>query len=343
MLLVAQKHLPEFVPKYPRQVEMTGGLNLGGILLGLISRWMEKGPFLGVSYDDWAMFRLEEQAILCSMLIQRRNETDQTALFKAAVVLLADPEIECWIESYFPEKAALGTPLAQMGRTLALGGVTTLHRPKMTLKIPRDRTRDACAEAIEARLAILQRLFLPVHIEMHCFWEIDKPVLGKSAYLKPDSAWPHDNPYTRGARLVPDAPDPEPIEAPEEDASLPPLWEVVITVDPSLYTHPHPGIDCPADTPERVCPIFITETLVGRKSTKRNIYPDIPIPDPGISHAHMRISAEQDGSLSVTDLNSINRTYLNGREMPPDTRLPFNRGDEVTLGCWTRITLRTRS
>ena len=42
----------------------------------------------------------------------------------------------------------------------------------------------------------------------------------------------------------------------------------------------------------------------------------------------------------LLDVGSSNGTQLNGKDVPAGVRTPVSAGDEITLGCWTRITLR---
>jgi hypothetical protein len=49
-------------------------------------------------------------------------------------------------------------------------------------------------------------------------------------------------------------------------------------------------------------------------------------------HARFHISG---GTLHVTDLDSKNRTYLNGKPLPPHEPIPTSVGDEVRMGTTT--------
>ena len=139
-------------------------------------------------------------------------------------------------------------------------------------------------------------------------------------------------------------PGPPPIAAPVAApiAASARGWELVITVDPSLDTDPDPAQPCPALVPPRVVAIDRAELLVGRDDEPRDIHPEIPLLDPGASRRHAKIVREADGGVALQDLASTNGSQINGRDVPAGTRRRLAAGDAVTLGRWTRITLRAR-
>ena len=117
-------------------------------------------------------------------------------------------------------------------------------------------------------------------------------------------------------------------------------WEVAVRVDPALYTEPDPAVPCPVNEPERVFPVDFAENLLGRRSDHKDIHPEIPLEDPGVSRRHAKLLRQPDGSLLILDVGSSNGTFLNDVEVKPGVRTPVQPGDEITLGCWTRLTLR---
>ncbi len=207
MLSLARKHLPDYVPDYPQQRSVTGGLNLGGILLGLIHRWLEHGPFLGVTREDLQRFDPAQQVVLSALLLQRRQVYDYRALFLTAARLLIHRNIAVETEQLVHHPGPLGTALAQPGKTLALAGAAALHAPEAVVRIPFDRTRGEEAEDMEAKLNTIRRLFMPVHVPIRYEWgvnwiDLDRPTfpLDPSAvteelwgdmtgYLKSRAAW----------------------------------------------------------------------------------------------------------------------------------------------------------
>jgi pSer/pThr/pTyr-binding forkhead associated (FHA) protein len=80
---------------------------------------------------------------------------------------------------------------------------------------------------------------------------------------------------------------------------------------------------------------------VGRRDDRRDIKPDVPLNDPGASRRHAKFVLAPDGLLALQDLASTNGTKLNGVEVEPGSRRPLRLGDEVTLGRWTRIVVRS--
>ena len=131
------------------------------------------------------------------------------------------------------------------------------------------------------------------------------------------------------AALVPDAPS---------DPAL--TLEIFAVVDPSLYVDPDPSMVLPTGEPPRTFPLDLAENLIGRRSDKRDIHPEVPLTDPGVSHRHAKLLREPDGSFVLLDVGSSNGTQLNGKDVPAGVRTPVGVGDEITLGCWTRLTLR---
>jgi len=119
-------------------------------------------------------------------------------------------------------------------------------------------------------------------------------------------------------------------------------WDAVVTVDPLLDTDPDPDLPVPGGEPERVFPIDLPETLVGRRDDRRDIRPEIPLHDPGVSHRHAKLLRQPGGRIAVLDLASTNGTSVNGTELPPGTPRELEDGDALTIGRWTRIVVRIR-
>ena len=138
-----------------------------------------------------------------------------------------------------------------------------------------------------------------------------------------------------------------PQNASQNPTQVPPVggvrrWEAVAVVDPALCADPaDPANPVPVGTPERVFPLDFAENLIGRRSERRAIYPEIDLSgDSGISARHALLYREADGTLTLLDVGSTNGTQINGAEVTPGVRVPLSPGDQVTLGCWTRLTLR---
>ena len=97
----------------------------------------------------------------------------------------------------------------------------------------------------------------------------------------------------------------------------------------------------PADTRARIFPLDLADHLLGRRSDGEDIHPEIGLADPGISRRHLRILRTPDG-VSVLDLGSMNGTRLNGAPLDSNVPTPLREGDHLTLGCWTRLTVKPR-
>jgi hypothetical protein len=117
---------------------------------------------------------------------------------------------------------------------------------------------------------------------------------------------------------------------------------VVVITDPSLVTDEEERKQCPQNAPELVFPLDLEENLVGRRSDNKKIYPEVDISDPGVSHRHLKIIRQADGSFAVLELGSTNGTILNGVELKPGLLTPIAAGDELLIGSWTRLQIRGR-
>ncbi len=116
-------------------------------------------------------------------------------------------------------------------------------------------------------------------------------------------------------------------------------WDIRALVDPSLRRAEDP---LPADERERLFPLDLSDHLIGRRSDSEDIHPELAINDPGISRRHARILRAVDGALTVLDLGSMNGTRLNGTPLEPNLPTPLAEGDQVTMGCWTRLIVKAR-
>jgi len=114
-------------------------------------------------------------------------------------------------------------------------------------------------------------------------------------------------------------------------------WELLAQVDTSLRKPDDPE---PGDHSERLFPLDLADHLIGRRSDSADIHPEVVLPDPGISRRHARLLRQADGGMALVDLASMNGTRLNGTLVAPNVITPLAADDQVTLGCWTRLTLR---
>jgi FHA domain len=118
-------------------------------------------------------------------------------------------------------------------------------------------------------------------------------------------------------------------------------WEITLAVDPSLDTEPDPDAPCPKDAPVQTVALDRAEMLIGRHDDRRDIHPELPIRDPGASRRHAKLIVTPEGLVALQDLASTNGTKINGKEVPSGARVTLAAGDEITLGRWTRIKVRS--
>ncbi len=151
--------------------------------------------------------------------------------------------------------------------------------------------------------------------------------------------------FKTGVPPVAAPPEPEPVPQAAEvsglvPASLPPPWELVVAVAPN----PHVGMPDDAPPPamaEQAHPLAAAALFVGRRSARRQIYPDISLDhDDGVSHRHARLTRLPGGDFALEDLGSSNGTTVNGTEVKPGVAVTLQAGDRIALGRWTSLTLR---
>ncbi|GAA2574665.1 FHA domain-containing protein [Actinomadura fulvescens] len=105
------------------------------------------------------------------------------------------------------------------------------------------------------------------------------------------------------------------------------------------------GIAFPPYYPERRIPLTARQVRIGRRSSTHGT-PEIdlrePPEDPGVSHVHAVLLAKPDGTWTLVDPGSTNRTCLNGatEPIPYNVEVPVGDGDRIHVGAWTTITLR---
>jgi hypothetical protein len=129
---------------------------------------------------------------------------------------------------------------------------------------------------------------------------------------------------------------PEPEPAPAVPAKQ---WSVTVAIDPSLREADSP--EPPADVPERTVALDKPVNLIGRKSDKRAIHPEISLDlDDAVSHRHALLTAGDDGSMILRDLGSSNGTRVNGTDVKALEDVAIHEGDQITLGRWTRLTVK---
>jgi FHA domain len=123
-------------------------------------------------------------------------------------------------------------------------------------------------------------------------------------------------------------------------------WMIVVATDRAQFDRVGDAtVVFPVGVPDRVVELTADRALIGRRSTSRNIHPEVdlsPTPeDVAVSRQHAEIVRAADGTFTVTDLGSSNGTFLNGSAvaMSPNTAMPLANGDSVSVGAWTTLTL----
>lgn len=184
ILGMVRRYLPEYIPAYPRQSSIIEGINLRGALLHQMHDWWQKGTFLGIDHEIMDHFTPEEKVVLEMLILLRRYVSDWFSLFQTALCLLVHRDIKAEIEAFIPSPSKLGTPFAQLQKTLRIGMNPLLHAPRVTIYIPLDHTQQSAGtKEAEHRLRLLARLFVPIHLPIRYRWSVDWAILGETAYI----------------------------------------------------------------------------------------------------------------------------------------------------------------
>ncbi len=133
----------------------------------------------------------------------------------------------------------------------------------------------------------------------------------------------------------------------EADVSDVPDWWVIAVPDREYYDQ----VETDGDIRFPLVPIprrfqLDDRATIGRGSAIRGIVPDIdlsaPPTDIGVSHLHAVLERRPDGTWTVTDPGSTNRTYLNDsvEPIPFDEAIPVGEKDRIHIGAWTTLTLQ---
>jgi hypothetical protein len=129
-----------------------------------------------------------------------------------------------------------------------------------------------------------------------------------------------------------------------------PMWTATVTADRGYFDDvvaegdiEVASIQFPTGYPERRFPLSGPEVQIGRRSVSRGLDPDIDLSqrpaDPGVSHLHAVLVAQNDGTWAVVDPGSSNGTKVNDDEIPIGVPVTLRDGDRISLGAWTVLTI----
>jgi hypothetical protein len=130
-------------------------------------------------------------------------------------------------------------------------------------------------------------------------------------------------------------------------APEPPGWVAEVWVDPDWYAEQDSEEPCPSSGLPAVVPLTARGALIGRRSSSRNVYPEIDCsPDVGVSRRQAELST--DGTRWwIEDLESANGSYVGSAAGPlptqpltPGQRRELAEDDRVYVGAWSRIVIR---
>ena len=111
------------------------------------------------------------------------------------------------------------------------------------------------------------------------------------------------------------------------------LWPIEHSSSPSEN---HKGLSLLLIGNEQQIPLAgKSEFTIGRATQDQEVVPDIDLSphggyDYGVSRLHASISIGE--QITITDLNSINGTYVNGRKILPNYKHSLIHGDILALG-----------
>jgi predicted component of type VI protein secretion system len=82
-------------------------------------------------------------------------------------------------------------------------------------------------------------------------------------------------------------------------------------------------------------PLTAGQNIIGRNAPPQSISATIDLVFLTVSRRHALIEYNGLGTWEIEDLRSRNGTFVNGQPLPPNTRMPLNDGDRVSLGGGT--------
>lgn len=114
-----------------------------------------------------------------------------------------------------------------------------------------------------------------------------------------------------------------------------PMHEQSTLIEAPAITEKAPSRQVPAQlvhlTTGEIFPLSRPEMIIGRRDPIRNLYPDISLADKMVGRRHACIRNRQ-GTFTIEDLHSRNRTRLNGNFLPPGQERSLKHGDILRFG-----------
>lgn len=132
----------------------------------------------------------------------------------------------------------------------------------------------------------------------------------------------------------------EKIEPSHLQHSMHQRWLLFVELDPSLDKEASKDSPCPKGELPRAIEVDGEEMLIGRRDERHGIRPHVVLNDPGCSRKQAKISVRNGNELVIQDLASTNGTQVNGVELKGEIPRPLVEGDVITIGRWTKITVR---
>lgn len=123
-------------------------------------------------------------------------------------------------------------------------------------------------------------------------------------------------------------------------------WVAEVCPDREFFDRNDDDIAFPDLVTRRAITLVGDRSVIGRRSPRRNIFPEIDLAlapeDRGVSRVHAFLDHTDDGRLAVTDAGSANGTWIGDdpTPIPPGRTVTLADGDSFHVGSFTRITVR---
>lgn len=140
-------------------------------------------------------------------------------------------------------------------------------------------------------------------------------------------------------------PSPSPVRLAGVSAEAPNGWELVAVVDraraAAARDRNEQAIEV-VDDADLCFPLVTRESLIGRRSDAKDVYPEVELLDPAVSRPHSLVRQEVDGSLTYVHLSAKSGSVVDGVKLTTGRSAPLHVGSRVLIGAYTEITVRAR-